>query len=165
MIASDVVFALSLIVLWLAGFSKPIVLGGWCIFAVLDLIAIMTYYRYAQNNMRAWRKKEEHVSKWEIGEGGVKIVGELATSELKWRAFEKIWKYPDVWLLFVAKHQFLILPTKVGTPELLDFIDHWIKIGSGGRPKCAKCGYDLRGQRETRCPECGTEFDRDKLKV
>jgi hypothetical protein len=27
--------------------------------------------------------------------------------------------------------------------------------GDAARP-CAKCGYDLRGQVERRCPECGT---------
>ncbi len=28
-----------------------------------------------------------------------------------------------------------------------------------GSPLCAFCGYQLRGQREPRCPECGREFD------
>jgi hypothetical protein len=28
-----------------------------------------------------------------------------------------------------------------------------------GVPVCLKCGYDLRGQVEARCPECGTAFD------
>jgi len=23
---------------------------------------------------------------------------------------------------------------------------------------CPKCGYDLRGQQECRCPECGQQF-------
>lgn len=27
---------------------------------------------------------------------------------------------------------------------------------------CRKCGYDLQGQTENRCPECGTEFDPDE---
>ena len=26
-------------------------------------------------------------------------------------------------------------------------------------PVCMHCGYDLRGQEEARCPECGQEFD------
>ncbi len=28
-----------------------------------------------------------------------------------------------------------------------------------GTPICLECGYDLRGQIEARCPECGTPFD------
>jgi len=32
-----------------------------------------------------------------------------------------------------------------------------------GIPVCIKCGYDLRGQTETRCPECGAEFDEKQL--
>lgn len=28
-----------------------------------------------------------------------------------------------------------------------------------GIPICLKCGYDLRGQTEPRCPECGTAFE------
>ena len=28
-----------------------------------------------------------------------------------------------------------------------------------GIPVCLKCGYDLRGQIDPRCPECGTPFD------
>ena len=27
--------------------------------------------------------------------------------------------------------------------------------------RCKKCGYDLRGQEENRCPECDTEFHPD----
>ena len=28
-----------------------------------------------------------------------------------------------------------------------------------GVPICLRCGYDLRGQTESRCPECGGAFD------
>ena len=29
------------------------------------------------------------------------------------------------------------------------------------RPYCHECGYDLTGTESTRCPECGTPFDRE----
>lgn len=29
--------------------------------------------------------------------------------------------------------------------------------------RCRRCGYDLQGQVEPRCPECGSEFDRAEL--
>ena len=31
------------------------------------------------------------------------------------------------------------------------------------RGRCPACGYDLRGTREPRCPECGSRFDRAAL--
>jgi hypothetical protein len=31
------------------------------------------------------------------------------------------------------------------------------------RGKCRKCGYDLRGLPEARCPECGAKFDKNVL--
>lgn len=33
-----------------------------------------------------------------------------------------------------------------------------------GVPICVKCGYDLRGQTEPRCPECGESFDPELLR-
>lgn len=33
-----------------------------------------------------------------------------------------------------------------------------------GAPICVKCGYDLRGQVEARCPACGSAFDATLLR-
>lgn len=33
-----------------------------------------------------------------------------------------------------------------------------------GYPLCVRCGYDLRGLTDPRCPECGSRFDPDLLK-
>lgn len=33
------------------------------------------------------------------------------------------------------------------------------ELNRHGVPTCVKCGYDLRGQTEARCPECGGHFD------
>ena len=34
------------------------------------------------------------------------------------------------------------------------------QLNDAGQPTCMKCGYDLRGQTEARCPECGEPLDR-----
>jgi hypothetical protein len=34
-----------------------------------------------------------------------------------------------------------------------------------GVPVCLECGYDLRGQTEARCPECGAAFDPHLLEL
>jgi len=33
------------------------------------------------------------------------------------------------------------------------------QLNARGTPVCLKCGYDLRGQVDARCPECGTPFN------
>jgi len=33
------------------------------------------------------------------------------------------------------------------------------QLVASGVPVCIHCGYDLRGQTEARCPECGRSFD------
>ena len=38
------------------------------------------------------------------------------------------------------------------------------RLNTLGVPVCIRCGYDLRGQTEPRCPECGTGFEWTKLK-
>lgn len=35
--------------------------------------------------------------------------------------------------------------------------------GKSTNVKCLKCGYDMTGLREARCPECGTQFTLDQL--
>ncbi len=41
------------------------------------------------------------------------------------------------------------------------FLRH--QLVASGIPICLKCGYDLRGQTEARCPECGTPFDAELI--
>jgi hypothetical protein len=35
-----------------------------------------------------------------------------------------------------------------------------VELTKLGQAICLECGYDLRGQVESRCPECGRAFDR-----
>ena len=36
-------------------------------------------------------------------------------------------------------------------------------LTKAGMPTCVSCGYDLRGQIEPRCPECGSPFHKNGL--
>ncbi len=38
------------------------------------------------------------------------------------------------------------------------------ELAARGVPICIRCGYDLRGQTEPRCPECGAGFDSSLLR-
>lgn len=155
-IAIKVLLLLMSFLLWYVEAKTRLQVVVWITFAILTLNSVLAYSRFMGNSMHTWRKMEDRSITYEFRDNGVTTASELGRGEFKWRLFEKIWKYSDIWLLFVTRHQFYILPTKDCSPELHGYLDHWINIGSAGRPKCSKRGYDLRGQRETRCPECGT---------
>lgn len=50
-----------------------------------------------------------------------------------------------------------------GTAWLWGAPDARRRSASGVHVRCRKCGYDLRGLHEARCPECGTQYTLDEL--
>ena len=38
----------------------------------------------------------------------------------------------------------------------------WRRLAQGS-PMCPRCGYDMRGLTEARCPECGSVYTLDSL--
>jgi len=161
----------SLLLVVLIGFyvggvmPRTVLVVGTFVMLMVTFAALGGYVRYISESKQQRKKLEDHSVRFRFSEDGVGISSELGSSELKWRAFDRVVKYPNMWLLFVGKRQFLILPTANINEELAALIEQAVKIGSAGRPRCRKCGYDLRGQRELRCPECGTEFDEAILRI
>jgi hypothetical protein len=46
---------------------------------------------------------------------------------------------------------------------MLSEFDQFEESRRTGPPICSHCGYDLRGQVDARCPECGTPFDAKRV--
>lgn len=130
--------------------------------AAYSFTLIVAYGSFMRSNVAEWRRLEELPVVYRFDVDGVSISSQLGSSDIKWRVFGKLWKYSGFWLLFMSKRQFLVLPTAALDADLMAFIDRQVRLGAG-LPKCHECGYDLRGQEEARCPECGTEYSTDVL--
>lgn len=124
-----------------------------------------SYFRYRRRSLQARREPEDRTVTYRFSDDGVALFSEIGSSELRWRAFDQVWRYSDMWLLVMRKTQYLVLPTRCVPEDLRSEIARWMRLGGGGRPTCRKCGYDLRGQRSPRCPECGASFDEDTLRI
>ena len=67
----------------------------------------------------------------------------LSMGVLRLSAWGPLWSYSAMGVMFVA---IFYLCEKIVLLDRRAFT-------------CKRCGYDLRGLIETRCPECGTDFD------
>ncbi len=54
---------------------------------------------------------------------GIRTESDLGTSDLKWKVFDEIPKFPDVWLLVYAKSGYITLPLDQLTPACTQFIE------------------------------------------
>ena len=69
---------------------------------------------YAANRHRVLKhlqRLEGGFVEFAFDDDGLGITNSLGSSTLKWTTFEKLWQFPDVWLLFISKGQYIILPT------------------------------------------------------
>jgi len=57
----------------------------------------------------------------------------------------------------------IALPVVVGVGMLNFFFFDRAVVHERTGFRCRTCGYDLRGQKEGRCPECGAEFELEAL--
>lgn len=132
---------------------KVRVLYSFALVAAVMVVPEISRYRRL---VRAAGRLDDRIS-LRLDNAGMEVASSAGLARLSWRAFDRIWKYADMWLL-VAGRGYLPLPTSALTDEARAFLDDRVRIGKT-RGKCARCGYDLRALTASRCPECGEAFD------
>jgi len=137
----------------------------WTAFVISCLQYLVAYVRYRRRSLAWLRDAEDTAVSYTFSNDGIAISSEQGASLVKWRALDELWRYPDIWLLIRRKVQYFVLPTRSLPEDLQAAIERWMRLGAGGRPTCSHCGYDLRGQKTPRCPECGKAFEEDVLKI
>jgi hypothetical protein len=73
------------------------------------------------------RRLESRAARCAFGEEGVRIENDLAKSSLKWAIFQKLVRGPDVWLLFMNRQQYFVLPAERLRGEAGEFLAAKVK--------------------------------------
>lgn len=77
----------------------------------------------------------------------------------------KSWHIPGAWLVVINVAVFGVIggviPIYFWHRPYTRFLRR--ELQARGVAVCVRCGYDLRAQREPRCPECGERFDESLL--
>jgi hypothetical protein len=88
---------------WIVG-----AMGAGIGFSVLMLLAVIFHhYRFAMSRLHLMRRPE---ASFEAGENNFRISSDLGTADFPWNAIIEIWRFPDFWLLFFTRGQFITLP-------------------------------------------------------
>ena len=59
------------------------------------------------------------------------VTSPTSESRLSWVTIKKVWRFKDLWLLFVGPSKFVMLPTAVLSDDIESFIVDKIRAGGG----------------------------------
>ncbi|CAN5662948.1 hypothetical protein BH24ACI3_BH24ACI3_05100 [soil metagenome] len=100
---------------WFTGFLGAVVL-------IAAGIGVASYFIYLNRSMEKFNRMDEPTAKARFTDDLIAIESDIGWTELSWKMIEKIWKYPSVWLVFIAKQGYVTLPTANLDEELKQFI-------------------------------------------
>jgi hypothetical protein len=106
---------------WIVGLLGSVVLLG-------TGIGISSYFIYLNRSLEKFKRMDDATAKLHFNDESIGIQSDIGSTELKWKMIEKVWKYPDVWLVFIAKQGYITLPTASLDNELKEFITSKIEV-------------------------------------
>jgi YcxB-like protein len=80
------------------------------------------YHRKVRDTLEHINRMSRPHFRFEFTDEGVSSKTELSSGQLAWKAFRELYRTPDVWLLFITKTRYVILPTASVAADVRDFI-------------------------------------------
>jgi hypothetical protein len=81
------------------------------------------YVVYRQRALNNLARIEDGRVEFQFAEDTLTVRSSLGNSRVRWEAFQRLWKFRDVWLLFVAKWQYVTLPVRELPPAVLALVE------------------------------------------
>ena len=125
-------------VVWLIMFAGVIVLlaleqRGWqvgalgALVALSAVVAVTVWVRCHRRALGTLRKMQNPQATFTFDDDGITVSSELSSGTLKWQAVQKLWCFPEAWLIFLDKGVYSTLPTACLTEEVKQFITQKLK--------------------------------------
>ena len=109
---------------WFFGFiTACLLIGGG--------FGIASYFIYLNRSLEKFNRMENGTAKVRFADDRIGIESDLGWTEISWRMIERIWKYPLVWLIFIAKQGYITFPVADLDQEIMEFISLKVKENGG----------------------------------
>ena len=77
----------------------------------LSLVFVVTLYVvHYRGSLKRLRRMRVPEATFEIDEDRFRLSSDVGTSEMAWSTITEVWRFPDCWLLFLSRAQFITLP-------------------------------------------------------
>jgi hypothetical protein len=123
---------------WLVMLASLIVLlalgqSGWLIGAlgavtvIAALVAVSVWVTFHRRALGSLRKMHTPVATFIFDDDGIAVSSDMGTGTLKWQAVQKLWCFPEAWLVFAGQGVYSTLPTACLTEDTKQFIIEKLK--------------------------------------
>lgn len=99
---------------------------------LLVLMPVLLYLTYLRRGLAKFSKMNSKSVEITLTEADFTTKSDLGTSSVPWTSFQKLWRYPDVWLLFYDRNAFITLPAGQLDEEVKAMLVEQV-CGSGGK--------------------------------
>jgi YcxB-like protein len=99
---------------------------------VLLTMSAAVYIVFLRRSMSKFERMGSKTVVFTFSDERLATASDLGNSVVSWKAIERIWKFPDIWLLFVAKTAYITLPITDIDKATQDFIVEQV-VQHGGR--------------------------------
>ena len=92
---------------------------GLAVFAIVfvPLIWVFGYVTFLRRALYRYGKMQSKLISFRFSDEGLGTKSDLGSAEISWRMLDKVQRYPDVWMLFFGKRDYVYFPAaKISEP-------------------------------------------------
>ena len=103
--------------------------GGISLFFIFGMLTVLVIY-FARARRRL-REMQDLRVEWTFDEDGLARRSERGEFAFAWSSVQKLWCFPEVWLIFLGDEDYSTLPRDAMTPLLEAFIARKVRAAGG----------------------------------
>lgn len=81
------------------------------VLAIGSLLAATVYLVHMRSSLARFRRMKNPVAMLDLDEEWFRMSSDVGVAEMRWNTITEIWCYPEFWLVFFSRAQFVTLPT------------------------------------------------------
>jgi len=94
---------------------------------IFFVVIFSAYFVYKRRVLHILNSMEKPSAIWKFSEKSFSMESDVGRAEYKWGVLHKVWRFPEVWLLFFSNQNYSTLPTATLSPQVESFIVEKLK--------------------------------------